>query len=184
MVSSLRRSLLWSWPANLLVPGAGLILCRREWLGVTVAAVFGLCGNVALAGWWIAPAAIPVWLTWVAGTLAGGTWVLAQYLLRQRLLQWRRQLAAVQPFLEEAAGHLAGGRAEAAARALDSIAEADDENAELYVLRARTAQLHGDKEAGCAAWREVLRYSLDESHRAEARRELGAQTDKPTRPAT
>lgn len=68
---------------NLLVPGAGLILTARDWSGVLLALMFALCGNVALAGWLIAPAAVPGWLSNSAAILAGLTWLAAQWLLRR-----------------------------------------------------------------------------------------------------
>jgi len=133
--SSAGRSRFWCWAANLLVPGAGLILCRREWLGVAVATVFGLCGQVALAGWFIAPAAIPTWLTVGVSILTGGAWIIGQHLLRQRIREWDRDLAAVAPLLSEAAAHVADGRLEAAATVIDAAMRVDDDNAEARLLR-------------------------------------------------
>jgi hypothetical protein len=77
------------WLLNLIVPGTGLILARREWLGFLLAVIFGICGNVALAGGFIAPAAIPPWLTGVAAVLTLLAWVVAQVLLRRHLAQPR-----------------------------------------------------------------------------------------------
>ena len=68
---------------NLMLPGAGLILARREWLGFLLAIVFGICGNVALAGWFIAPVAIPPWLTGVATVMTLLAWTVSQILLKR-----------------------------------------------------------------------------------------------------
>jgi len=68
---------------NILLPGTGLILTGREWLGFLLAIVFGICGNVALAGWLIAPAAIPIWLTRIAAFMTFLAWVCAQVLLKR-----------------------------------------------------------------------------------------------------
>ena len=38
---------------NLILSGSGLILRRREWLGLSMAMIFAICGNVAIAGWLI-----------------------------------------------------------------------------------------------------------------------------------
>jgi hypothetical protein len=70
-----------SWLLNLILPGAGLIVRRREWLGFSLALVFGICGNVALAGWLIAPAAVPGGLTLLAFVLSGLIWLSAQICL-------------------------------------------------------------------------------------------------------
>lgn len=70
-----------SYLLNILIPGTGLIIHEREWLGFLLALLFGACVNVAIAGRLIAPAAIPTWLTIIAMVLGGFAWVLAQALL-------------------------------------------------------------------------------------------------------
>ncbi|HKQ49616.1 MAG TPA: hypothetical protein VJZ71_16205 [Phycisphaerae bacterium] len=72
-----------TWLLNVILPGTGLILARREWLGFLLAIVFGICGNVALAGWFIAPAAMPPWLAAIATVLALLSWAAAQIMLRR-----------------------------------------------------------------------------------------------------
>ena len=70
---------------NIIVPGAGLILLRREWLGLVLAMLFCLFAQIGLWGLFIVPASIPGWIT--AGALAGAglTWIGAQYTLVIRL---------------------------------------------------------------------------------------------------
>ena len=65
---------------NILIPGAGLIVRCREWLGFSLSLIFAMCGNVAIAGWLIAPHALPSWLTWLAAALTMLAWLLAQLL--------------------------------------------------------------------------------------------------------
>jgi len=77
---------------NLVIPGAGLILRHREWLGFSLALIFGICGNIALAGWMIAPEAVPRWLTVIAAGLAAFSWGLAQVLFRRQGIALRRRL--------------------------------------------------------------------------------------------
>ena len=69
---------------NALIPGAGLILRGRHWLGFALAMLFGLAANTAIAGWLVAPVAIPRVYTWMATILSVITWVLAQTLLLRR----------------------------------------------------------------------------------------------------
>ena len=38
---------------NILLPGTGLIVRRREWLGLSLVMLYGICANVALADRWI-----------------------------------------------------------------------------------------------------------------------------------
>lgn len=73
-----------AWLLNMVLPGTGLILRGREGVGFLICLVFGLCGQVALAGMLIAPEAIPAWLVWVASVLAALTWAGAQMLLAAR----------------------------------------------------------------------------------------------------
>lgn len=56
----------------------------RHWLGFALAMLFGLAVNTAIAGWLVAPVAIPRFYTWTATILALITWVLAQALLPRR----------------------------------------------------------------------------------------------------
>jgi len=92
---------------NIIIPGTGLIFRRREWLGFSLALIFGICGNLALAGWLIAPVAMPGWLVWLASVLAGSSWVLAQVL-------FRRQGIAMRGLLEAASASEAGDIARSA----------------------------------------------------------------------
>jgi len=63
---------------NLLIPGTGLIVRGRHWLGFAIALLFAFSLNVAIAGWLVAPLAIPPAYTWAGTLIAGATWVLAQ----------------------------------------------------------------------------------------------------------
>lgn len=69
---------------NALIPGAGLILRGRHWLGFALAMLFGLAVNTAIAGWLVAPVAIPRFYTWMATILSVVTWMLAQTLHLRR----------------------------------------------------------------------------------------------------
>lgn len=70
------------WLINFIIPGAGLILLRREWLGFCLALVFAICANFTAAGILIAPLAWPKWLVTLAGILTASAWLLAQVLCR------------------------------------------------------------------------------------------------------
>ena len=69
---------------NVLIPGVGLILRGRHWLGFSLAMLFGLSANTAIAGWLVAPVAIPLFYTWTATVLTIASWILAQVLLLHR----------------------------------------------------------------------------------------------------
>jgi hypothetical protein len=160
------------WLLNLIVPGAGLIVRRREWLGLSLAVVFGLCGNVALAGCLIAPAAIPGWLTILAFVLAGLTWLAAQVLF------WRQDLSQVRcahdlsVLLREARSAMDIGDLDPARICLDSAMAMDDENVELHILRARLLTLEGDGPAARKAWRRAAKLDVRKQYRGETERAL------------
>jgi hypothetical protein len=75
------RSSVW---LNLFLPGCGLIHAGRDRAGVAYAAAFVASAQIALLGWLVAPAAIPLRLTLAAGVAA-----VVIYLAAQRAL-WRR----------------------------------------------------------------------------------------------
>ena len=71
---------------NLLIPGAGMIIQGREWLGFCLALVFGVCGNIVLAGTLVAPDALPIPIVVLAAALCLFAWSLAQFLFRRQAL--------------------------------------------------------------------------------------------------
>jgi len=75
-----RRRSVW---LNLLLPGCGLIHAGRDRAGVAYAAAFVASAQIALLGWLVAPAAIPLRLTLAAGAAA-----IVIYSAAQRAL-WR-----------------------------------------------------------------------------------------------
>ncbi|MEE8171254.1 MAG: hypothetical protein V3T70_11970 [Phycisphaerae bacterium] len=79
--SSKQRSGLLSYGANSLIPGTGLILNGRPWLGAALALLFGICAHVTIAGWLVAPLAWPRWLTWIAALLTAANWPYSTILL-------------------------------------------------------------------------------------------------------
>jgi hypothetical protein len=70
---------------NVIVPGSGLVICRREWLGLAIAMLFAILANVAILGIAVLPAAIPPWVT---GTCLGAAvivWLGSQWQLLVRM---------------------------------------------------------------------------------------------------
>lgn len=163
------------WPANLLLPGAGLVLVRREWLGLALAMVFSISGNVVIAGRWIAPATVPGWMSWLALLIGVATWCLSQHLLFRQ--QRMRQLATqrIQTILAEARRAVDAGDLPLALRTLSLGAAIDDEHLELQVLRARVLAQSGDWDASCKVWRWIVRLRDAGQYAAEAEKALGAR---------
>jgi hypothetical protein len=161
------------WILNFILPGSGLVLLRREWLGVTVSLLFGVCGNLALAGWLIAPEAIPRWLTLLAASFLVVIWVTAQEMVRRRRIEIREQEAGIENLLGEVRGALEAGDLETARSTLLGGAALDSENVECHVLWARVCAMEGDTNAVRKAWRRVIRLDAQGRYRSEAAEILG-----------
>lgn len=157
---------------NILVPGAGLIVRRREWLGLALALLFGVATNVALAGWLVAPAAIPGRYAWGASGLAVLSWAAAQVLLARQSRSLVHQAHAVEAILRRAADCRQSGDVSAAREALDSAVDLDPEHLAAHVERARFLTESSDIDAP-AAWRRVARLDTAGRFRQEAKSALG-----------
>jgi hypothetical protein len=141
---------------NALIPGCGLIVARREWLGITLALLYGLCVQVLLAGTLIAPAAIPTWLTACAAGLAALTWAGAQVML------WKQLRVIRDPHLHREIDRLLTSVNEAAARG-------DLDAARSLLQCAQT--LNDEHPAVWKAWAELFTQSgnLRAAQRAQRR---------------
>ncbi len=80
-----RRSWVSAFLVNLVIPGTGLIWARREWFGVLLALLFGICAQLALAAIFFAPAAVPDSFATFAAVAAGVVWLVAQLALARRV---------------------------------------------------------------------------------------------------
>ncbi|MFH1419762.1 MAG: hypothetical protein ABII12_15930 [Planctomycetota bacterium] len=159
--------------ANMVLPGTGLIIRRREWLGISIALLFGICGNVVLAGLLIAPAVFPVWLTTLAAILAALTWGAAQLLLWKQGTLLKRRIDLLDSLLLDARGALEQGDMPAARVALESARVLDDENVELHVLWATFQHLQGNEHEVRRAWQRVLKLDRRGEYRKQAERAIG-----------
>ena len=162
---------------NLVIPGAGLIVRRREWLGVAVAALFGVAVIVALAGWLLAPLAIPTSIRWVAVCLGSVTWLLAQGLLitQSRALSHRFKGKAL---LLKDAQVAADARDPISARAaLEGALQLDPEDVDAHAQLARLLEQEGDRHAMRVAWSRVLKLDRRAAYTDEARRALAGSPE-------
>lgn len=112
---------------NLVLPGLGLVLLRKEWLGAAVALLFSICVNIAIAGLVIAPDAIPAWLSWSAGGLGCVVWLFSQAACRKQLSCLREQRVRIETLLADAATARQHGDLEAARTALEAAQAIDAE---------------------------------------------------------
>ena len=164
----------WAAGLNLLVPGAGIILLGRVWMGLIVGLLFVLCANFALWSVLLVPDEFLPWMRGLGIGLAGGSYVGAQIRLAQtvrgekqrcRAEARRAALAAAQDLTRQ-------GAFAAALRALQPVRDSAEHD---LLIAYRLAQVHTgmqDVEAAEAAWRRVRvldRHGIyrEETHAAE-----------------
>jgi hypothetical protein len=161
------------WPAvvvNLFIPGAGLIVLRREWLGLALSVLFGVLSQLSIFGALIVPADIPRWVTWLSGAGALSTWALAQWLVRERVH------FVSSPGLERELRTLCGRAREAIARkdwadanrVLRVATDLDDEDVEPILLWAELTTATGRVAEARRWWELLLRMDRSPDHREQA----------------
>ena len=161
---------------NIVVPGAGLIALRREWLGFALALLFCLTIQVAVVGSLLTPASVPPWGRWSAGTAALAVWCWSQWLFRRQLsiatgetperelrLLCRRAAEAVDAERLEEAGDL-----------LRAALTLNDEDVEVNVCWARLQMRMRRRPEARRAWRRVLQLCAKADVRREATEALRA----------
>lgn len=132
---------------NLVIPGAGLVALRREWLGLSVAVWFSVALNSAVLGMWVLPSEMPMWFV-----LGGGTLAMVAHFLSQ---MWfvRQANLILSPQLEEDLTELCD-RCRAAIddqdfrtanRLLDMARRLNDEHPEAAVLRSKLLDIQGNR---------------------------------------
>ena len=155
---------------NVVAPGVGLILLRRDALGLVVALLFVLLSQVALWGLLLVPAEMPAWAAWLGAGGAAAVWLGAQVLIVRR---WRTacgpaaraQLALLVSEAEEA---LDDGRHIDARELLELATALNDEDVEVRVRWARLMLRTGRLDAARRGWLHVLRQDRSGVHHAEA----------------
>lgn len=144
---------------NLLAPGAGLILLGRSWTGLITVLLFAVCGELAVCGVLVSPAGIPGSVTTIAGALAGGTWLLGQWMLYDRIRTLRNpslvnELAALRG---EAAAAVARGDMAEARGLLRLALDLDPDSIPTLRQWAEISTLLGRFREARRAWKHVAR---------------------------
>jgi hypothetical protein len=146
---------------NLVVPGTGLPVVGRPWLGVLLAGVFLMGGELAILGWLVAPAWVPLALTLTSAAIAAVAWLVAQFLLIARIRFLRspelpRELAILRRLARAAIRRQDYGAAQSALAIAFSL---DDSDLECHLLQARLLSATGQRAKARRAWLAVR--SLD-----------------------
>jgi hypothetical protein len=157
----------WGW--NLLVPGGGLVLAGRLWLGLVVGLLFTLAANLAVLSALVVPDDVPGWLRIGFLTLSGTIYVLAQWLLAQRLRGGRRSAleAARRRALAAAVAALERGEAERAVAALAPLRGLADGDLVVAYRWAQVLTAARDVPAARAAWERVAALDRHRIYRAQ-----------------
>ena len=142
---------------NLLLPGSGMILARQHWSGLAVVVLFTTAAQISLWAVWIAPGAIPQWVTTICLGGVAALWATAQVKLaaRIRVLSDPTRISQIRTCYELYDQATADGRYDDARGALDVALTVDDENPETYLRLARLSAIIGKYDEARHAWRLV-----------------------------
>lgn len=160
----------WALALNLIAPGAGLVVLRREWLGLSVALLFASFGQLALWGLLLVPADLPRRVAVVAAVAASLVWLGAQWLGVVRAAQILSPEAEhnLGMLRERAAEAMAAGRYADAHDLLKVGRAINDEDLEICAQWARLLTLTGRFAEARKAWTHLLRVDHAGVYRREA----------------
>lgn len=166
----------WVVLVNLVVPGAGLIVLRREWLGFALSLLFCVLAEIGLVGWLLVPATMPGWVSGLALAGGGGVWGWSQWLLLRRIRTScgeaaERELQVLGRRVDEA---VAANNLSEARDLLRAALTINDEHVATNVRWAELMMLMDRCGEASNAWRRVLQLDGDAEGRRKAAAALGA----------
>lgn len=163
------RTHLAAWVWNLVVPGGGLILAGRLWLGVAVGLLFALTANLAVVTTLVVPDDVPGWLRIAFLTLSGAIYVAAQWLLAQTLRGHERCAAEAERrrILAAAVACLERGEPERALTALEPLRALAERDLVVAYRWAQVLTAARDVPAARAAWERVAALDRHRIYRAQ-----------------
>lgn len=159
---------------NALVPGTGLVVLGRTWLGLLVALGFTLAAELAIIGLLVAPAGVPPLISWGALVAAAVFWTVGQALLAGRVRLLRsdglpRELAILRRLARRAMGR---GDFTGAAAAISVALSLDDSDPATHVQRARLLSITSTESKARKAWTMADRLDNHQEHAEEIRDRL------------
>lgn len=159
---------------NMLVPGSGLVVLRREWLGLCLALLYGLLVQVVLWGLLLVPLSIPKSAVVACTIGAAAVWAGAQWLM---MIRWRLVFdpeveLELERLLARADQRLDAGDYESARQILIVAKTLNDEHVGFNMRWGRLMQLTGRSYHARAAWHRVLRLAPSGEEGRQARQAL------------
>jgi len=159
-----------AFAVNLIAPGAGLVILRRDALGVSLVVLFVILAQVAIWGLLLVPSSIPDFVSIAACVGAGVVWLAAQWMVHNQArrafgVESERELA----LLRDRVARAIEDERYADARDLLGIGlQVDDEDLDLHVQTARLLMLVGQLREAQRAWRRVVQLDRAGQYRKEA----------------
>jgi tetratricopeptide (TPR) repeat protein len=161
---------------NLLVPGAGLIMLRRDWLGLTISLLFAVLAQIGVAGLWLMPAVMPRGVAPGALAAAGLVWTGAQwmFLMRWREISGAGVRAELASLCARSSAAIRQRRYDEAYEILRVALTLNDEHPEVIRQWAELMTLMGRFRQARQAWHRLLQLARDEDCRRAATEALAS----------
>lgn len=160
--------------ANLLLPGAGLILVGSIWAGLLVGVTFTAAANYTLAAFFVFPDEFAGWAKYAGLGItvvayAGGQAILAQ---TSQLRESAAYFTLRKRVLREAQRLLQQGDCTAALGVLETLGDAAERDLLIAVRRAQILTATPDAQIAIGAWRQVQSIDLHGVYRRECEQQL------------
>ncbi|NOX57505.1 MAG: hypothetical protein GXP29_01435 [Planctomycetes bacterium] len=160
--------------SNVIVPGSGMVLLRREWSGLAVSVLFAVFAQILIFSKWITPLDVPGWASSVALGGACVVWAGSQWLVVRRIRAIRAPELAVEldHLRQQSIVAMEAGDFAEAHRELLVALSVNDEDAATWLLWSRLMRKMNKPRAARLGCRRVLQLSNNEQDRKAAREGL------------
>ncbi len=160
---------------NVLIPGAGLVVLRREWLGLATSVLFALLAIIFISSRWIIPSDIPSWAAYLSLIGLILVWVgsMVAVVQRARFVRDPEVIAEIKQLQQQGASAIEGGDLAEARRVLLVAINLDDEDAETWAIWSKLMEGQDNTRAAHVGWKRVLRLADRQELQIEARQRLG-----------
>lgn len=156
---------------NVLAPGTGLIVLRREWLGFAIALLYCVFAQIAILGYLLIPATIPRYVTAGAAVAAFSVWLWSQWLFfeRRRLSTGEAVERELRILSERCTEAIKANNLPEAHDLLQMALMINDEHLALNKQCAKVMTMMGRLDDAARAWRRVLQLEREPAERRAAK---------------